>query len=110
MDELVAQGVEILAPPMWMLVDINASGEITASTYAKAAKAAGLEIITWTIERSGLLKNGGGWYYQTTTPVINNDGDVYTLLNVLAKEVKIMGVFSDWPATVTYYANCMKLD
>ena len=110
MDELVAQGVEILAPPMWMLVDINASGEITASTYAKAAKAAGLEIITWTIERSGLLKNGGGWYYQTTTPVINNDGDVYTLLNVLAKEVKIMGIFSDWPATVTYYANCMKLD
>jgi glycerophosphoryl diester phosphodiesterase len=23
--------------------------------------------------------------------------------------VKILGIFSDWPATVTYYANCMNL-
>jgi glycerophosphoryl diester phosphodiesterase len=28
---------------------------------------------------------------------------------VLAKDVGIMGIFSDWPATVTYYANCMGL-
>ena len=27
----------------------------------------------------------------------------------LAKEVGILGIFSDWPATVTYYANCMGL-
>ena len=25
------------------------------------------------------------------------------------KQVKIRGIFSDWPATVTYYANCMGL-
>jgi glycerophosphoryl diester phosphodiesterase len=25
----------------------------------------------------------------------------------LTQEVGIMGLFSDWPATVTYYANCM---
>jgi glycerophosphoryl diester phosphodiesterase len=29
---------------------------------------------------------------------------------VLAKEVEIRGIFSDWPATVTYYANCMGLE
>jgi hypothetical protein len=23
--------------------------------------------------------------------------------------VKIKGIFSDWPATVAYYANCMDL-
>jgi glycerophosphoryl diester phosphodiesterase len=23
--------------------------------------------------------------------------------------VKVLGIFSDWPATVTYYANCMGL-
>ena len=40
---------------------------------------------------------------------INNDGDVYQLLDVLAKEVEVLGVFSDWPATVTYYANCMDI-
>jgi glycerophosphoryl diester phosphodiesterase len=30
------------------------------------------------------------------------------VLDVLAKEVGILGVFSDWAAPVTYYANCMK--
>lgn len=109
MEELVAQGVEIIAPPMWMLLDVNADGDIVPSIYAYQAKAAGLEIITWTFERSGLLKDGGGWYHQTTTEVINNDGDKYRTLDVLAKEVGIKGIFSDWPASVTYYANCMGL-
>jgi glycerophosphoryl diester phosphodiesterase len=26
---------------------------------------------------------------------------------VLAKDVKVRGIFSDWPAAITYYANCM---
>ena len=109
MDELAAQGVKIIAPPMWMLVEIN-DGKIAPSTYAMQAKAAGLDIITWTLERSGLLKNGGGWYYQTTTDVINNDGDTLEMLDVLAQQVGIKGIFSDWPATVTYYANCMDIE
>ncbi len=29
------------------------------------------------------------------------------MLDVLAKDVSIRGIFSDWPATVSYYANCM---
>ena len=82
-------------------------GDIVPSNYAMYAKAAGLDIITWTLERSGLLKNGGGWYYQTTIAAIDNDGDAMVMLDVLAKEVGVLGVFSDWPATVTYYANCM---
>lgn len=102
------QGVNIVAPPMWALLDVN-NGKIVPSAYAIDAKAAGLDIITWTLERSGLLKNGGGWYYQTVTPVINNDGDMLEVLDVLAKDVGIIGIFSDWPATVTFYANCMGL-
>jgi glycerophosphoryl diester phosphodiesterase len=31
------------------------------------------------------------------------------MLDVLAKEVGVLGVFSDWPGTTTYYANCMGL-
>ena len=31
------------------------------------------------------------------------------LLDVLARQVGIRGIFSDWPATVTYYANCLGL-
>jgi len=109
MEDLVADGVKIIAPPMWMLVDLDHQGKMVPSAYAKAARAAGLKIITWTLERSGLLTNGGGWYYQTTNDVINNDGDVYQMLDLLARDVGVIGVFSDWPATVTYYANCMKL-
>jgi len=71
------------------------------SEYASAANAAGLDIITWTIERSGLLETGGGYYYQSVAPAIDNDGDMYQVLDVLATKVGIRGIFSDWPATVT---------
>ncbi len=108
MDELVADGVKIIAPPMWVLVTLD-GGEVVPSAYAKAATAAGLDIITWTLERSGPLSERGGWYYQSITDATDNDGDMLTLLDVLAKDVGILGIFSDWPATVTYYANCMGL-
>ena len=108
MKELAAKKVKIIAPPMWMLVKAE-GGKVVPSIYAKKAKEAGLGIITWTLERSGLLKNGGGWYYKTIKDVTNNDGDTLTLLDVLAKDVGVMGVFSDWPATVTFYANCKGL-
>lgn len=109
MDELIAQGVKIIAPPMWMLVEVNVDGDIVPSIYAEYAKAAGLDIITWTFERDGPLANGGGWYFQTVSEVINNDGDMMNVLDVLAQDVEIIGIFSDWPASVTYYANCKGL-
>ena len=107
--ELAAQGVNIIAPPMWMLLDVDSENHIVPSTYAMAAKNAGLDIITWTLERSGLLKDHGGWYYQSITSAIDNDGDKMEVLDILAQEVGIKGIFSDWPATVTYYANCKGL-
>jgi glycerophosphoryl diester phosphodiesterase len=108
MNDVAAHGINIIAPPMWALVTVE-NGKIVPSPYAHAAKAAGLDIITWTLERSGPLVTGGGYYYQSITPVTNNDGDMFTLLDVLAKKVGVLGVFSDWPATTTYYANCMGL-
>lgn len=48
---------------MWALVTLK-DGKIVPSAYADAANSAGLEIFTWTLERSGLLIDGGGWYYQ----------------------------------------------
>ena len=82
---------------------------IVPSAYSKAAKEADLGIITWTIERSPPLIANGDLYYQTIDSVINTDGDQYVLLDVLAKQVGILGIFADWPATVTYYANCMDI-
>lgn len=111
------QGIKIVAPPMWVLLDVK-DGKIVPSQYAKDAKAAGLDIITWTIERSGriveeVLPTKGtaspSYYYQTTLDALKNDGDLMTTLDVLAKEVGILGIFSDWSGTVSYYASCMNL-
>ncbi len=109
MEELALRGVKLIAPPMWVLVKLDGQGELQPTAYAKAAKKAGLDIITWTLERSGPLNGGGGWYYQTSNGAINNDGDMFTTLDVLAQKVGVKGVFSDWPATVTFYASCMGL-
>ena len=109
LEALHARGVNIIAPPLWALVELDAHGKIVPSDYARNARNAGLDIITWSLERSGLLKDGGGWYYQSITDAIHKDGDTLELLDVLAQDVGIRGIFSDWPGTVTYYANCKGL-
>ena len=81
-----------------------------------SAKRAGLDIITRSLERSGILADGdnedNGFYYQSFDSAIQREGDVMRVLDVLdvpANQVGIIGIFSDWPATVTSYANCMGL-
>jgi len=112
-----AQGIKIVGPPMWALLTVE-NGQITPSQYALNARAAQLDIITWTIERSGriveeVLPTKGtanpSFYYQTTLDALHNDGDLMVTLDVLARQVGILGIFSDWSSTVTFYANCMGL-
>lgn len=115
--EMKASGVKIIAPPLWMLVAVNDQGRLIPSAYAKTAKAARLKIITWSLERSDLTNGSRSpdgnldWYYQFDKhpdhQAIQTQGDMFQLLDVLAKEVEVIGVFSDWPETVSYYANCM---
>jgi len=111
---LKQQGVRIFSPPMWALLAVNNTGEVIPSQYALDIKKAGLDIITWTFERADLREGAanGGWYYQFDPhgKAIGKDSDMYKALDVLARQVKVLGVFSDWPATVTYYANCMGLE
>lgn len=105
-----AEGINIVAPPMFALLDIDGNGNIVPSRYARHAKAAGLDIITWTLERSGILANvDNDFYYQTVDSAIKREGDMMKVLDVLARDVGIRGIFSDWAATVSYYADCMKL-
>ena len=35
------------------------------------------------------------------------EGDMMRVLDVLHRQVGIIDIFSDWPATVTFYANCV---
>jgi glycerophosphoryl diester phosphodiesterase len=108
---LHAQGVRYWAPPLFALLSLDERGQIVPSASALAARSAGLDLITWTLERSGKLGPGGnGFYYQTIDPAIRQEGDVFRVLDVLARQVGVRGVFSDWPATVSFYANCTGLD
>ncbi|WP_036262709.1 glycerophosphodiester phosphodiesterase family protein [Methylocapsa aurea] len=102
-----AKGVNIIAPPIWALVALDSQGKIVPSEYALTAKRLGFDIITWSLERSGTLTDGGGYYFQSVTNAIKGPGDYYNVLDVLTQRVGIIGIFSDWPGTVTYYANCV---
>lgn len=103
-------GIAIVAPPLWALLALDDQQQIVASDYARNAQRAGLNIITWSLERSGHLNAGGGWYYQTVAPAIRGNGDLMGILHLLAQDIGVIAVFSDWPATVSYYASCMGLE
>ena len=104
------QGIRIWAPPTFALISADANGKLRASQAALDAKAAGLALITWSLERSGILADGNnGFYFQTFDSAIKREGDLYRVIDVLAQDVGVLGIFSDWPAPVTFYANCMGL-
>lgn len=110
------EGFRTLAPPTSMLLDLDDEGRIVASAFAKRVKAAGLALVAWTLERSGRIRDGTiegrrrDFYLDPVLPALSNDGDVYRVIHALHTEVGVEAIFSDWPAAVTFYANCMGLD
>src|SRR5688572_15358134 len=108
------QGVRIFAPPIPALLAVDSNDQVVPSQYARDIKAAGLDIITWSFERSDLRRGAAnaGFYYAFDPQgrAIRKDSDMYYALDTLARDVGILGIFSDWPATVSYYASCMGLD
>lgn len=87
--EIAARGINIVAPIYPMLIE-QQNGTLVASDYAKQLKDAGLDIITWSLERR------------------YTDYAELEVLNVLKTELAVLGVFADWPATVTFFDNCIK--
>lgn len=107
---LKAEGINYVAPAVPFLLTLDEAGKIVPSALAVALKEAGIRIIAWSFERSGPLTDGGGWYFHSVSDAVTGGGDYYEVLDVLAQQVGVVGVFSDWPATVSYYASCMGLD
>jgi len=109
-----AQGVRIFAPPIPALLAVDSNDRVVPSQYANDIRAAGLKIISWSFERADLRRGAAnaGFYYAFDPEgrAIKKDSDMYLALDVLAQDVGIIGLFSDWPATVSYYASCMDLD
>jgi glycerophosphoryl diester phosphodiesterase len=111
--QLKAAGVTTISPNMTALLAVNEAGDIVPSQYALDIKAAGFKIVAWSFERENLTKgaagNTGYYLFDNGGRAIKKDSDMYKALDVLARQVGVDGVFSDWPGTVTYYANCMGL-
>ena len=109
---LRTQGVRIVAPSIPALLAVEGS-KVVPSPFARALKQMGFQIITWSFERADLRKGAagvGGYYaFDPKGQAIRKDSDMYKALDVLAKDLQVIGVFSDWPATVSYYASCMDL-
>lgn len=108
MQALKDAGIKIVAPPMPMLLTLDAEGELQASAYAKFARAAGLDIITWTFE-AGEATDPNNWLYANLAGFMTHESKMLVVLEALHKKVGIKGIFSDWPGTVTYYASCAGL-
>ncbi|MEJ0085561.1 MAG: glycerophosphodiester phosphodiesterase family protein [Pseudomonadota bacterium] len=108
------KGVHIFAPPIPALLAVDGNDKVVPSQYANDIKAAGLGIITWSFERADLRQGASkaGFYYAFDPEgrAIKKDSDMYYALDTLAQDVGILGIFSDWPATVSYYASCMGYD
>ena len=111
--QLRRAGVKVVAPSFNALLTVQCD-RIVPSVLAKDLRSLGFDLISWSFERVDLRKGaaGVGSYYDfdPTGTAIRKDSDMYKALDVLAKDVKLIGLFSDWPATVSYYASCMGLD
>jgi glycerophosphoryl diester phosphodiesterase len=117
-DRMLALGLQTVAPPMWMLLETE-GGVLRPSAYARLSRDAGLRLVTWTVERSGPLADGGGWYYQTLNgnnplpgsdgqPWLHRDADQLFVLKALFDDVGIAAVFSDWPSTTALVDRCLE--
>lgn len=106
-----SQGIHFWAPPTFALLAAE-GGKIVPSQAAKDARAAGLGLDHLD---AGALGHPGRRQQRLVPPdlldsAVKTEGDsALQALHVLAKEVGVVGVFSDWPATTTFYANCMNL-
>ena len=109
MQALKQAGITTVAPPMPMLLTLDGDGELQPSEYARHATAAGLDIITWTFE-SGGATDPDNWLYANLPGYMTDEARMLEVLHALHDKVGIKGIFSDWPGTITYYANCFGLD
>lgn len=113
---LASEGFRTVAPPIPLLLELDETGHLRATELARAARGAGLELVTWTLERSGRIRaaqiegRSGDFYLGPVQASLQNDGDVYRVLDALHRVVGVRAVFSDWPATTTFYASCMGID
>ena len=102
---LYSAGVRYIAPQLGHLLSPNANFTgLVPSPYARNATAAGLKIITWTVERNYKCSPAEA-ATRSQVPACQTFNEL-EMIDALYK-LGVSGVFSDWPATVTFYASCI---
>jgi glycerophosphoryl diester phosphodiesterase len=103
---LRSMGINYMAPPVGQLITRNGTSGIAASPYVSTVQGAGMSIITWTVER-----NYACW---PAPSAMRSDANVTACASFNELELigtlhrmGVVGVFSDWPATTTFYASCI---
>ena len=113
LQRLAQHGVRIFAPPIPALLAVDEQRQAGAVAVRDDIKAAGLDIITSSFERADLRRGAafGGSSGLRPEGSRGEEGQRHVpALDALAQDVGVIGVFSDWPATVSYYASCIGLD
>jgi len=111
MQELRAKGIRIIAPPTFVLLTSRTGRSCRRSTPGRRESGARDHHLDAGAVRTH--QRGGDPVEELLLPVDHPRSaqrrDILVVLDVLARDVGILGIFSDWSATVTYYANCMGL-
>ena len=106
---LRAQGIRIWAPPTFALLDVDA--QTASSPHSGAQRQGGRS-------RHHHLDAGALGYSRRRQPTASTTrrstghqarGRHDRVLDVLAQDVGVLGIFSDWAAPGDVYANCMGL-
>lgn len=89
--------MKTIAPPLWVLLKA-VNGEIVPSDYALSAAAANLNLITWTVERSGRireddLEDPNKYYFRSLLSAVKDDSVVYPVIDQLTRHVAVKGIF-----------------
>ncbi len=102
---LYQAGVRAVAPPIATLLRWTPESGLQPTALADAAVQADMKLYAWTLERTD--PTGSDAFDLPGNPLKLGEAYVFPILHALVEQVGVAGVFTDWPATVTYYANCL---
>eukprot|EP01061_Rhynchopus_euleeides_P016884 TRINITY_DN28223_c0_g1_i1.p1 TRINITY_DN28223_c0_g1~~TRINITY_DN28223_c0_g1_i1.p1 ORF type:complete len:452 (+),score=141.86 TRINITY_DN28223_c0_g1_i1:49-1356(+) len=101
MTDKYAAGLRFIAPEVNALVGTK-NKSLVETDYSILAKAGGLQIVSWSLERSAS-------FFDNVRDVVTSDREYMMFIDFLAQQVKVVHLFCDWPGTILYYANCFGL-
>ena len=100
-------GVVVIAPPLFDLVT-SQDNRMVPTARARMLTDRGAGLTPWTLERSACGGELGpcGFYYQNVTSAYTYS-DTLLMMYELVHTLKVNGVFSDYPFTLTTFLNCV---